>query len=160
MSKAESISIVVPVFNEEDSLKALYERLSSVLDAMGMPWEVILVDDGSRDGSTAIMRELNALDSRVHAIFLSRNFGHETASTAGLEAASGDWIVLMDADLQDPPECIPVLLAKCREGFDMVYARRASREGETLFKKVSAFLFYRIMADECLEMKSPKALIR
>ena len=143
--RRQLLSIVSPVFNEEDNLHLLYERVSSVCAGLPYDWEMVLVDDGSRDRSVEIVRELHARDPRVKAVVLSRNFGHEVASTAGLDAARGDVVVLMDSDLQDPPELIADMLAKWREGFDMVCAQRASREGETAFKKITAYAFYRLM---------------
>jgi dolichol-phosphate mannosyltransferase len=139
------LSVVSPVFNEEDNLPLLYERVSAVCAGLPCDWEMVLVDDGSRDRSVEIMRELHAHDPRVKAVVLSRNFGHEVASTAGLDAARGDVIVLIDSDLQDPPELIADMIAKWNEGFDMVCAQRASRDGETVFKKVTAYAFYRLM---------------
>ncbi len=139
------LSIVVPAFNEADNLVLLYERIAAAMAKLNLDWELVLVDDGSEDGSSDVMRELHAGDPRVKALFLSRNFGHEAASTAGLDAAQGDATVLMDADLQDPPELIATLVEKWREGYDIVSAQRATRKGESLFKKATAFLFYRLM---------------
>lgn len=139
------ISVVVPLFNEEDNLRALYERVSKTLDGENVDWELVLVDDGSRDGSADVMRELHAADERVKAIFFSRNFGQDAALTAGLDAAEGNATVVMDADLQDPPELISDMIHKWRKGFDVVCARRQRREGETILKKVTSFMFYRVM---------------
>jgi glycosyltransferase involved in cell wall biosynthesis len=138
-------SVVVPVFNEVDIISELYRRLSAVLEQMGQPWEIVLVDDGSRDGSTEQMLELAAHDERVRPVIFSRNFGHQIAITAGLDYARGEAVVIMDADLQDPPEIIPELVAKWREGFEVVHAVRTEREGETAFKRVTASLFYRLI---------------
>lgn len=139
------ISIVLPVFNEEQTLAALHERLTRVMCRMGMVYEVIFVDDGSRDGSVELLKKLRQDDPALNVVKLSRNFGHQTAITCGLDYARGDAVVIMDADLQDPPELIPELIEKWREGYDVVYAVRESREGESLFKRVTATLFYRLI---------------
>lgn len=137
------VSIVVPVFNEEEVLQELYKRMRGVMDEAGYPWELILVDDGSRDRSAEIIADLNRKDPKVKGISFSRNFGFQEAVTAGLAHASGDAVVLSDADLQDPPEVIPELVARWREGNDVVYGVRANRQGETWFKKSTAKIFYR-----------------
>lgn len=139
------ISIVAPVYNEESVLEALYERVSTVLDGAGENWEMVLVDDGSRDGSAQVIARLHERDERVRGVSFSRNFGFQIAATAGLDCALGDAVILTDADLQDPPEVYPAMLAKWREGYDVVYGIRASREGETWFKVTTAKLFYRII---------------
>ncbi len=138
-----TISIVVPVFNEEEVLPELYRRISQVMDELGEPWELILVDDGSKDRSAEVIRELHDKDSRVKGVSFSRNFGFQEAVTAGLVHAGGDAVVLTDADLQDPPEVIPDMIALWREGFDVVFGVRIHREGETWFKKITAKIFYR-----------------
>ena len=145
VSERVVLSIVVPAFNEADNLALLKERITEVMGALDIEWELILVDDGSTDGTAEVMRGLHSADSRVKALLLSRNFGHEAASTAGLDAAAGDAAILMDADLQDPPELIPTLVKRWREGFDVVSAQRAGRAGESMFKKGTAFVFYRLM---------------
>jgi len=145
MNDRKLLSIVVPAFNEEENLEPLFERIAGVADGLDLDWELILVDDGSSDRSSDVMRDLHERDTRVKALFLSRNFGHEIASTAGLDAARGDAVVLMDADLQDPPETIVTFVEKWREGFDVVNAQRSSRAGESLFKRASAHVFYRLM---------------
>ena len=145
MSDSKLLSVVVPVFNEEENLTLLYERTSAVLQELQTEWELILVDDGSTDGSREVIRQLHGRDSRVKAIFLSRNFGHEIASTAGLDAAQGDAVILMDADLQDPPEVISQLVEKWRQGYEIVSAQRVRRGGVSIFRKVTAHLFYRFM---------------
>jgi dolichol-phosphate mannosyltransferase len=137
------ISIVVPVFNEEEVLEELYQRTCQVMDQLNEPWELILVDDGSRDRSAEIIAELNHDDPRVKGISFSRNFGFQEAVTAGLAHASGESVVLADADLQDPPEVIPEMISRWREGNDVVYGVRANRQGETWFKKSTAMVFYR-----------------
>lgn len=140
-----ALSIVVPVYNEEDVLAALHGRLAAVLDGIGAPAEIIYVNDGSADASLAAMRQLKAQDARVTIVDLSRNFGKEIALTAGLDHARGDAIVVIDADLQDPPELIPQLIAEWRNGFDVVYAKRTVREGESAMKKFTAAAFYRVI---------------
>jgi len=138
-------SIIAPVFNEEDGLAEFYRRTSAVMDALDGPSELVLVFDGSRDRSPEIGRELRARDPRVRLIEFSRNFGHQIAITAGLDYAEGDAVVIIDADLQDPPEVIHDLIAKWKEGYEVVYAQRAKREGETIFKLLTAAVFYRLI---------------
>lgn len=140
-----TISIVVPVYNEEAVLAELYRRMKEVMDGLGEPWELILVNDGSRDKSAEVIASLNKQDNRVKGVSFSRNFGFQEAVTAGLSYTSGQAVVLADADLQDPPELIPQMVARWREGFDVVYGVRTSREGETWFKKFTAKAFYRII---------------
>jgi polyisoprenyl-phosphate glycosyltransferase len=143
------LSIVLPVFNEVETLPLLFERLGLVMrrirDERGIEVEAVLVDDGSRDGSTNLLTLWSEREPGVRAVILSRNFGHQAALTAGMDAATGDAVVTMDADLQDPPEVIPGLLDKAREGYDVVYARRTERKGESLWKRGTAWLFYRLM---------------
>ncbi len=143
--KRPYLSIVIPVSNEQESLPALYERLYTTLTGMDRTHEIIFVDDGSADGSPEILAELNKRDSRVKVIRLSRNFGQQAAIVAGMDRATGENIVIIDADLQDPPETIPDLVAKREQGYDVVYAVRESRSGETQFKLLSARLFYRLL---------------
>jgi polyisoprenyl-phosphate glycosyltransferase len=138
-------SVVVPVHNEEGSLEQLFEALSRALDELGDPAEVILVDDGSSDHSYATMVALHRRDRRFKAVRLSRNFGHQMAITAGLDLAVGDAVIVMDADLQHPPEAIPDLVEKWREGFDVVYGVRHERPGESWLKRTTAGLFYRLL---------------
>lgn len=138
------ISVVAPVFNEHSTLPELHRRLTEVLRPLG-PYEIVLVDDGSSDGSWDTLLELAARDSHLRLLRLSRNFGHQAALSAGLDAARGEAIVLMDADLQDPPEVIPQLVGKWREGFDVVYAVRGEREGEPRLRLASITLFYRLL---------------
>ena len=139
------ISVVLPVFNEEAGLPQLYRRLKDVLVAAGMPHEIILVNDGSRDRSWERILDLANADPHVKAVNLSRNFGHQIAITAGIDVSTGATVVIMDSDLQDPPELIPELYQKYREGFDVVYAQRRKREGETWFKRTTATFFYRLI---------------
>jgi glycosyltransferase involved in cell wall biosynthesis len=138
------LSVVAPMYNEEATAAAFCERVFAALE--GIPLELVLVDDGSSDGTAKIVDDLAASDPRVRVVRLSRNFGHQTAITAGLDHASGDAVVMIDADLQDPPEVINDLLAKWREGVDVVYAVRRRREGETRFKLATASVFYRLMS--------------
>jgi polyisoprenyl-phosphate glycosyltransferase len=139
------LSVVLPVFNEIESLDELRARLLSVLEPCGRSFEVVFVDDGSRDGSFERMAAYAREDRRIRVVKLSRNFGHQMALTAGVDAARGRIVAVMDADLQDPPELLPKMLAKVDEGFEVVYAVRAAREGEGAFKKGTAHLFYRLM---------------
>lgn len=138
-------SVVGPVYNEIDSLPAFYERVSQALDALGEPWELVLVDDGSTDGSSEAIRDLAYQDPRVRPVLLARNFGHQIALTAGLDYSRGAAVIVMDTDLQDPPEVIAELVERWREGYEVVYAVRAEREGETVFKRATAALFYRLI---------------
>lgn len=138
-------SIVIPVYNESAGIAPLFERVRSVADRIGEGVEIILVDDGSRDGSADTLDRLHERDPRFKAIHFSRNFGHQIAITAGLEWARGDTVTVMDADLQDPPEVIPDFIAKWREGFEVVFGVRRHREGETFFKKATAKAFYRLI---------------
>lgn len=136
-------SIIAPVYNEELVLHQLYNRISEVMTTVNEPWELLLVNDGSEDSSADIIAKLHHQDPRVRGISFSRNFGFQVAVTAGLDHAQGDAIILTDADLQDPPEVIPRMIEKWKEGFDVVYGVRSEREGETFFKKITAKLFYR-----------------
>ncbi|HVF71896.1 MAG TPA: glycosyltransferase family 2 protein [Chthoniobacterales bacterium] len=138
-------SLIVPVYNEEQSLQETYRRLATVMDTLAGESELILIDDGSRDGSLQLMRQLHESDPRVRYASLARNFGHQIAVTAGLSFARGEAVVILDADLQDPPELIPKLIAKWREGYEVVYARRISRQKESLTKKMFAYVFYRVL---------------
>jgi glycosyltransferase involved in cell wall biosynthesis len=138
-------SVVAPVFNEEESLPKFYERVTAVMEELGQSFELILVDDGSRDASAAIMRRLHEQDPRVRAILLSRNFGHQIVISAGMDYARGRAVVIIDADLQDPPEVIKDLVARWHEGYEVVYAQRAERHGESAFKLLTAKFFYRMI---------------
>ncbi len=138
-------SLIIPVLNEVDTLPALLERLVPVLDGLDGTSEVIFVDDGSTDGSIDVLRNMAVADPRLRVVRLSRNFGHQVALTAGLDHARGDAMVIMDGDLQDPPEVITALAAKWREGFQVVYAVRDERAGESRAKLASARWFYRVL---------------
>jgi len=139
------LSVALPVYNEIENLDELRDRLRSALDACGRTWEVVFVDDGSRDASYERMVAFAKEDPRFRAVRFSRNFGHQMALTAGFDHARGRLVAVMDADLQDPPELLPEMLKKIDEGFEVVYAQRTAREGETAFKKATAHLFYRLM---------------
>jgi len=138
-------SIVAPVFNEKECMEAFYQEVSRVMNTLDNPWELILVDDGSRDGSTEIIRALRENDNHVKPVIFARNFGHQIAVTAGLDYAQGEAVIIIDADLQDPPEVILDLIKKWKEGYQVVYAVRRKREGENWFKLMTASLFYRII---------------
>ena len=140
-----TVSIIIPCHNESGNLATLYARVCAVMDEAGEPWEMICVNDGSGDDTLLQLIALHHQDRRVRVIDLSRNFGKEAALTAGLDAARGEAAIPLDADLQDPPELIPELLAQWREGFDVVNAVRLSREGESWLKRASAHVFYRII---------------
>ncbi|MCZ2114243.1 MAG: glycosyltransferase family 2 protein [Anaerolineae bacterium] len=143
--RKDLISVVAPVYNEDAVLDALYERVKAVLDGAGEMWELVLVNDGSRDNSAAVIARLHEQDPRVKGISFSRNFGFQIAATAGLDFARGDAVILTDADLQDPPEVYPAMLEQWRAGYDVVYGVRSSREGETWFKLATAKIFYRLI---------------
>ncbi len=139
-------SIVIPLFNEEGVLAELYERLAAATESLDGPAEIIFVDDGSTDRSRELVEGLRGGDERVKLLVLSRNFGHQLAITAGLDFAVGDAVVIMDGDLQDPPELVAEMAERWREGYDVVYAVRSARPGETRFKRGTANLFYRLIA--------------
>ncbi|MHB8114099.1 MAG: glycosyltransferase family 2 protein [Bellilinea sp.] len=140
-----TFSIIAPIYNEECCLDELHRRISEVMDQTHEPWELVLVNDGSRDASPEIIRCLAASDKRIRPVMFARNFGHQIAVTAGLDYSRGQAVVIIDADLQDPPEVILEMIAKWREGAEVVFAVRAEREGESWFKKFTASLFYRII---------------
>jgi glycosyltransferase involved in cell wall biosynthesis len=140
-----SISVVAPAYNEQEVLPDFYRRVTNVVAATGMPYEIVLVNDGSRDKTLALMHQLRENDPHLTVVDLSRNFGKEIALTAGLDHTHGDIIVILDADLQDPPELIPQMLEGWYEGYDVVYGVRTHRDGESLTKKATAKLFYRLI---------------
>ena len=140
-----TFTIIAPIFNERENLPELYQRVKKVMDQTGEAWELLLIDDGSTDGSTQIINNLADQDERVRPLIFARNFGHQIAVTAGLDHSQGQAMVIIDSDLQDPPEVILDLIAKWREGYEVVYAVRAEREGESWFKLFTASLFYRII---------------
>jgi polyisoprenyl-phosphate glycosyltransferase len=140
-----TFSVVVPVYNEAGGLPEFHHRLTTVMDQQEDAWEVVYVNDGSRDGSLDLLETLREGDGRCAIVNLSRNFGKEIAMTAGLDHTSGDAVIVIDADLQDPPEVIPDLIAAWRDGYDMIYAQRRARDGDTWLKKSTANLFYKLM---------------
>jgi len=139
------LSVVVPLYNEEEVIIESYKRLKAALDEIGEPYEVVMVNDGSRDKTALLATEICEKDENFKLLNFSRNFGHQIAITAGMDYTSGDAIVVIDADLQDPPEVIKEMFAKWREGYDVVYGKRSKRHGETFFKKITAKLFYRFL---------------
>lgn len=140
------LSVVTPVFNEAEILARFYSELSSQLNTLDVSFEIVFVDDGSTDASKEILDGFAQRDPKVRVLHLARNFGQQMATTAGLQHSRGQAVVILDADLQDPPELIGEMLAKWQQGYKVVYGVRKKREGETLFKKVSSFLFYRLMS--------------
>jgi dolichol-phosphate mannosyltransferase len=138
-------SVVIPVYNEELVVYETYNRLKAVMDSLNRPYELVFVNDGSMDNTAAILKSICESDQNARMVDFSRNFGHQLAITAGMDYAVGDAIVIIDADLQDPPEVIPQMLEKWSEGYDVVYGKRLKRQGETLFKKWTAKLFYRFL---------------
>ncbi len=145
MDKHVKYSIIAPIYNEIGNLPELYRRVKETLDQTGETWELLMVDDGSTDGSTDAIRQLAAQDDHVQPVIFVRNFGHQIAVTAGLDYARGDAVVIIDSDLQDPPEVILDLIARWKEGYEVVYAQRAEREGESWFKLFTASVFYRLI---------------
>ena len=140
------ISVIVPSFNEEKNVPLIYERLTSTLSQISDDYEIIFVNDCSKDNTLEVIKQLSKKDSHVKYISFSRNFGHQIAVSAGLDLCKGEAVVIIDADLQDPPELIFEMYKKYKEGYKVVYAKRKSREGETWFKKITAKLFYRFLA--------------
>ena len=144
-AKRVNYSVIVPMFNEEEVIEHTYSRLKAVMDTTEKPYELIFVNDGSRDRTAQIMKAIGEQDPNVRFIDFSRNFGHQIAISAGMDYAGGDAIIVIDADLQDPPEVILDMIAKWKEGYEVVYGRRLKRKGETAFKKVTALAFYRLL---------------
>jgi len=145
MTTSPRYSVLVPIFNEEAVITECHRQLKQVMDSTGEPYELIFIDDGSRDASPALLRALAGADPNVRVIAFSRNFGHQVAISAGMDHAAGDAVVVIDADLQDPPSVIPAMIAKWKEGYEVVYGKRGERQGEGPFKKATAFLFYRLL---------------
>jgi len=141
-----TLSLVLPIFNEEAVIPELHKQLQAFLKELAVDTEVVFVNDGSRDASLPLLRDLVKQDARYRVLSFSRNFGHQTAITAGVDHARGKAVVVMDADLQDPPQVVIEMMAKWREGYDVVYGKRRARAGETFFKKVTAKIFYRLFA--------------
>ncbi len=145
MAKNTVFTVIAPIYNEVESIPKLWERLSEVMEKAGAPWELILVDDGSTDGSTELIRDLAKKHTSVRPVIFARNFGHQVAVSAGMDYSRGDAVIIIDADLQDPPELILDMITKWKEGYEVVYAVRSEREGETWFKRVTASVFYRLI---------------
>ena len=145
MNEKPRYSIIAPCYNEEGVLPELYRRIREVMERTGEPWELVLVNDGSRDRTPQVMRELHAADPRVKVVDFARNFGHQIAVSAGLDYARGDAVIIIDADLQDPPEVILDMIERWKAGYEVVFAVRTERKGETWFKEFTAKLFYRII---------------
>ncbi|MQC27159.1 MAG: glycosyltransferase [Chloroflexi bacterium] len=145
MSKAPSLSIVAPVWNETHSLGEFVSRVTKVMAASKESWELVLVDDGSTDGSADQILKLASKDEHIRPVLFARNFGHQIAATAGMDYSRGQAIVIIDSDLQDPPELIPELIKKWRAGYEVVYAVRRDRKGESFFKRITASFFYRLI---------------
>ena len=144
--KMKKISIVIPAYNEEESLPYLYERIVKLIDTIeNYEFEILFINDGSKDKTLELIKQYRKQDNRFSYVNLSRNFGKETAMIAGLDYATGDAVVFMDADLQDPPEILPELIKYWEEGYDDVYAKRKTREGETFFKKITSKLYYKVL---------------
>ena len=141
-----TLSLVLPIYNEEEVIPELDRRLHEFMTQLGVPTEIVFVNDGSRDRSMELLREAAGKEPRYRVLSFARNFGHQTAITAGVDYARGQAVVVMDADLQDPPEVVLEMVAKWRQGFDVVYGRRRKREGESFFKLVTARIFYRLFA--------------
>ncbi|MBL7085937.1 MAG: glycosyltransferase family 2 protein [Candidatus Cloacimonetes bacterium] len=139
------ISVIVPCYNEQEVISKFYERLQSVMDNIGHNYEIIFVDDGSSDNTKAVAILLKKKNDKIKVISLSRNFGHQIAVTAGLDYAKGDVVVIIDADLQDPPEVIPEFLSKIKQGYNVVYGKRRTRKGESYFKLLTAKIFYKVI---------------
>ena len=143
MSSKPTYTIIAPIYNEIENIQVLYQRVSEVMEGTGERWEFVMVDDGSTDGSTQAILDLKTKDDKIVPVIFARNFGHQIAVTAGLDHSQGEAVVIIDADLQDPPEVILDLIAKWKEGYEVVYAQRSKREGETWFKLFTAAAFYR-----------------
>ncbi len=144
--KKPLLSLVIPVYNEEEVLSDSFTRMDAAMQGAGYPYEIVYVDDGSRDGTLSQLRELAKTHPHVKALSFSRNFGHQLAVTCGMDAAKGDALVIIDVDLQDPPELIPQMIQLWENGADIVYGKRVSRKGESLFKKLTAALYYRLLS--------------
>jgi polyisoprenyl-phosphate glycosyltransferase len=145
MTEKPTFTIIAPIYNEVENIPVLYTRICEVMDQTGQPWEMVMVNDGSSDGSAEKLNALEATDDRIRVVHFARNFGHQIAVTAGLDYSRGDAVVIIDADLQDPPEVILDLISKWKEGYEVVYAVRKKREGETWFKLFTAAAFYRLI---------------
>ncbi len=142
----KKLSLVVPVFNEQEVMPESFRRTKAAMDAMGYPYEIIYIDDGSRDGTWEILSQIAVENAQVTALRFSRNFGHQLAVTAGMDAADGDAVIIMDADLQDPPEVIADMVKAWEQGADIAYGKRLKRHGETMMKKFTAWCYYRLLS--------------
>jgi dolichol-phosphate mannosyltransferase len=138
-------SLIIPIYNEADTIREMYRRVSAVMDQLEGSGELILINDGSHDQSLSLIRELHQKDSRVCYLSFARNFGHQTAVTAGLNFARGQAVVILDADLQDPPELVPAMLEKWQQGYQVIYGQRTQRRQESWFKRMTAYVFYRLL---------------
>ncbi len=145
LNEKAKYSVVVPMYNEEEVITESYKRLTETMEKTGEPYELVFVNDGSRDKSAEIIRELSKTDASVRLVDFSRNFGHQSAVTAGMDFSTGDAVVLIDADLQDPPQVILQMIEKWKEGYDVVFGVRKARSGETAFKKATAKIYYRLL---------------
>jgi len=145
MSETVRYSIVAPIYNEEGNIQTLYDRITSVMDSTGESWELVTINDGSRDRSLELLQEIAAKDPRIKIVNFARNFGHQIAVTAGLDHTSGEAVVVIDADLQDPPEMILEMIERWKAGYQLVYAVREERKGESWFKLLTAKIFYRLI---------------
>jgi glycosyltransferase involved in cell wall biosynthesis len=145
MNDTPKYSLVIPIYNEEENLAELYRRISAVMDRMDGPVELILINDGSRDRSLELLRNLHEQDSRISYLSFARNFGHQIAVTAGLNFSTGQVVVIMDGDLQDPPELIIDMVEQWQQGYQVVYAQRTQRRQESWFKRLPAYMYYRIL---------------
>ncbi len=145
MNIKPTFTILAPIYNEVENIPLLYARISEVMEQTGESWEFVMVDDGSSDGSTEKILDLQSKDEKVKSVIFSRNFGHQIAVTAGLDTSKGEAVIIIDADLQDPPEVILDLIQKWKEGYEVVYAVRSKREGESWFKLFTASAFYRVI---------------
>jgi dolichol-phosphate mannosyltransferase len=137
--------LIIPIYNEADTIREMYRRVSAVMDQLEGSGELILINDGSHDQSLSLIRELHQKDSRVCYLSFARNFGHQTAVTAGLNFARGQAVVILDADLQDPPELVPAMLEKWQQGYQVIYGQRTQRRQESWFKRMTAYVFYRLL---------------
>ena len=157
MASEKLLSLVVPVYFEEEVLPTAYPRMKAAMEQTGYAYEIIFVNDGSKDGTMGILRRIAKADPSVKVLSFSRNFGHQLAVTAGMDEAMGDALIIIDADLQDPPELIPQMVKMWEQGADIVYGKRQKREGETFFKKFTAACYYRLltaMSADYPDMKS------
>ncbi|MEE9599085.1 MAG: glycosyltransferase family 2 protein [Anaerolineales bacterium] len=145
MNIKPTFTILAPIYNEVENIPLLYAKVSEVMEQTGESWEFVMVDDGSSDGSTEKILDLQSKDEKVKSVIFSRNFGHQIAVTAGLDTSKGEAVIIIDADLQDPPEVILDLIQKWKEGYEVVYAVRSKREGESWFKLFTASAFYRVI---------------